>query len=213
MSRRFEQKRRGEISKRKRPTVYIAAEGHNRTERYYFKGLISKYKGFSIRMVPDSSTDPVRMAESLGDYMNEFGFSAEDGDLAFCLIDHDCNFEKDSQISQAKQIARENGFSIIVSNPCFELWFLCHFVYPRKYSSSKEVVRDLENYIPGYEKSDMNIFDRTETHLKDAIEIAKKLETNCISAGYPIHRHDFTPSTEVFKMIEKLLEVNSQMSN
>ena len=32
MSRRFEQKKRGEVLKKKRPTVFIAAEGHNRTE-------------------------------------------------------------------------------------------------------------------------------------------------------------------------------------
>ena len=46
-------------------------------------------------MVPDSSTDPEGMAKSLVEFMEEAGFSVEDGDLAFCLIDHDCNQTKD----------------------------------------------------------------------------------------------------------------------
>ena len=206
MDRRFKQKKRGEVLRRKRPALFIAAEGHNRTERNYFKGFLSKYKNYSIHMVPDSSTDPVGMAESLGDFMEDSGFSAEDGDLAFCLIDHDCDYTKDEQIVRAVQIAREKNFTVIVSNPCFELWFICHFTStPKNYVCSKEVVKDLETYLPDYGKADLDIFIRTEAELEDAITVAKQLETRCASLGYTIHCHDFAPSTEVFKMVEMLL--------
>lgn len=209
MSRRFEQKKRGEVLKKKRPAVFIAAEGHNRTERNYFKGFASRHKNLSIKMVPDSSTDPVGMAESLADFMDDSGFSLEDGDMAFCLIDHDCNYTKDSQIAQALQIAQEKGFYVIVSNPCFEIWFICHFTStPKNYSSSKEVIKDLDSYIPGYGKSDIDVFIKTESRLSDAISVAKRLEEKCSSLGYIIHRHDFSPSTEVFKMIEMMLAID-----
>ena len=208
MARRFEQKKRGEVLKRKRPTVFIVAEGHNRTERNYFRGFLSKHKNLSIRMVPDSSTDPVGMAESLADFMDEFGFSAEDGDMAFCLIDHDCDYTKDDQIARAVHIAREKNFTVIVSNPCFELWFICHFTSnPKNYASSKEVIRDLVSYLPGYGKADMDVFMRTENRLNEAIAVAMQLEAKCASLGYSLHRHDFAPSTEVFKMVEMMLPV------
>lgn len=211
MSRRFKQKTRGNASKRKRSTVFIAAEGHNRTERNYFKGFIARHKNLALRMVPDSSTDPVRMAESLGDFMEESGFSSLDGDLAFCLIDHDCNHAKDDQIRQALKIAQDRGFHIILSNPCFELWFICHFTStPKNYASSKEVLKDIIHYLPGYGKSDEDLFMRTESHLPEAIENAKKLEKRCLESGYTLHGYGFSPSTEVYRMTELMMAVNSR---
>ena len=207
MERRFNQKRRGEVLKRKKSTVFMAAEGRNRTEKNYFRDFISKHKNLTLRMVPDSSTDPVGMAVSLAEYMEEAGFSPEDGDLAFCLIDHDCSQEKDGQILKALKIARKHGFDLIISNPCFELWFVCHFTdTPKNYSSSKEVLKDVEVYLPGYGKSDDDIYQRTESYLPYAIENAKGLEIRCLERGHAIYKHDFSPSTEVYKAIEKMLE-------
>ena len=207
MARRFEQKKRGEVLKRKRSTVFIAAEGHNRTERNYFRGFFSKHKNLSIRMVPDSSTDPVGMAESLADFMDEFGFSAEDGDMAFCLIDHDCDRIKDDQITQASKIARDKGINLIVSNPCFEIWLICHFSSTLKnYLSSKEVIKDMDRFILGYTKSAEDVFLVTESRIVDAVENAKLLERRCLENGHVLHRFDFSPSTEVYKAVEIMLD-------
>ena len=43
--------------------------------------------GFTLHKSRDSSTDPIRMVNGLIAAMDEYGFSAEDGDLAFCFID------------------------------------------------------------------------------------------------------------------------------
>lgn len=211
MTRRFDQKRRGEVLKRKKSTVFIAAEGHNKTEKNYFRGFISKHKNLTLRMVPDASTDPKGMAESLAVFMDEEGFSSEDGDLAFCFIDHDCNQQKDDQILKAIEIARKHGFDVIVSNPCFEIWFVFHFSEtPKNYSSSKEVLKDIEEYLPGYGKSDEDTYERTEERLHLAIENAKRLEKRCLDNGYILYRHDFSPSSNVYKAIEKMQERNNR---
>jgi len=159
-------------------------------------------------MVPDASTDPEGMAESLAEFMEDSGFSAEDGDLAFCMIDHDCNQAKDEQILKALEIARKHGFDVIASNPCFELWLICHYAEsPRNYTSSKEVLKDTRVYLPGYGKSDEELYDRTSYKLSEAIESAKRLEKKCLEHGHVIHKYDFSPSTEVFKVIEKIIEM------
>ncbi len=207
----FNQKRRGHETRSRKPIVFVCVEGRrNRTERCYLKALNSDCRKISIKIVPDSSTDPVGMAESLSSFMKENDFSLDDGDLAFCLIDQDCLREKDSEIAKADRIAKQNGFQLIVSNPCFELWFICHFIkVPKKYLSSKELIEDIEKYLPGYNKSDSNVYRRISDKLDFAIESAKKLEQRGLENGNKIHTADLCPSTEVFKMIEAIQEKNS----
>ena len=212
MGRRFNQKERGVVRKRKRSTVFIVAEGHNRTEKNYFRGFVAKHKNLTFKIVHDSSTDPERMAQSLADFMDEMDYSAEDGDMAFCLIDHDCNQTKDEQIQKALEIARKRGFDVIVSNPCFEVWFICHYTStPRNYSSSKEVLKELEEYLPDYEKSDTDIYDRTEPNLQSAINNAKHLVQRCQEQGHSQFRFDFSPCTDMYLAIEKMLEASSKL--
>jgi len=206
--RKFNKKRRGQETRSRKPIVFVSVEGRrNRTERYYLKALNADCRKISIKIVPDSSTDPVGMAESLSSFMKENGFSLEDGDLAFCLIDQDCLREKDSEIAKADRIAKQNGFQLIVSNPCFELWFLCHFINsPKKYFSSDELIEDLERYLPGYSKSDNNVYIRIHDKLNFAIESAKRLEQRGLENGNKIHTADLCPSTEVYKIIEVLVD-------
>lgn len=206
--RKFNRKRRGHETRTRKPIVFVAVEGRrNKTERYYLKALVEDCRKISIKIVPDSSTDAVGMAESLVLSMNENDFSSEGGDLAFCLIDQDCLKEKDSEIAKAERIAKQNGFQLIVSNPCFELWFLCHFIKsPKKYFSGDELNKDLKRYLPGYSKSDNNVYMRVRDKLDFAIESARRLEQRGLENGNKIHTADLCPSTEVYKIIDALVD-------
>ena len=185
--------------------MFVAAEGRNRTERNYLKGFMAEHENIVLRMVPQSATDPEGMAGNLASFMKEAGYSPEDGDLAFCLVDHDCNAGKDAQIQKALKIARKHGFELVVSNPCFELWFLCHFTAaPRNCSSSKDTVKEVMRYLPQYAKGDENLYENTKSHLPDAVINAKMLEKRCLSRGLEEYRHDFHPSTAMYRMIEKM---------
>ena len=81
---------------------------------------------------------------------------------------------------------------------------------PKNHASSKEVLKDIIHYLPGYGKSDEDLFIRTESHLPEAIENAKKLEKRCLESGYTLHGYGFSPSTEVYRMTELMIAVNSR---
>ena len=125
--RRFPEKERNSRIRRRNRLIIFAAEGHNKTETIYLKELVNDQGGFKLRKSRDSSTDPIRMVTGLISAMDEYGFSAEDGDLAFCFIDLDLSREKEMQLKKAAPTAEKHGIKLIVSNPCFELWFICHF--------------------------------------------------------------------------------------
>ena len=92
---------------------------------------------------------------------------------------------------------------MIASNPCFEVWFMCHFGYSTKqYISSDELLKDLCKKIKGYAKSRDDIYDLLLPKLDEAIKNAKKLERFNIEAGRKQHTFDFQPSTEVYKIVE-----------
>ena len=98
-------------------------------------------------------------------------------------------------------MARKHNINIIVSNPCFELWYICHYTSsPKNYSSSRELLRDMDRYIHGYSKSKDGIYEITKTNIPNAMRNAENLEKRAISNGYIIHTADFSPTTDWYKI-------------
>ena len=64
----------------------------------------------------------------------------KNGDMGFCLVDYDCQSSKDEAILKADKfagkIAGKKNLKLLVSNPCFELWYLCHFIKSTKQYNS-----------------------------------------------------------------------------
>lgn len=191
--------------KRKR-IILIADEGRNKTESNYLKSFDDV--SFTLRFVSDKSTDPVNLMNSLVDRAKELELSEEYEDKAFCLIDADVNPNKDSQVRQADKIAAKTKIaSLIVSNPCFEIWFLCHHgCSSHQYYSSDEVLAALKKIYPDYSKNDECMYSRTIDKVQDAIENSKQLEQEARSSGKTIHTYQFQPSTEVYKVVVELLK-------
>lgn len=193
--------------RQRRKLILFAAEGHNKTETYYLQDFIRDVGNLTLRRSRDASTDPVGMVKGLVDAMDEFDFDAENGDLAFCLFDMDCNQDKESQIRQAMQIANKHNIEIIMSNPCFELWFICHFTAsPRYYSSSSELCKDMNRFINGYCKSKEGIYSLLKNNLTIAISNAEALEKKALQAGYNKLTADFSPTTEMYKLIRSIFK-------
>ena len=140
MARRKERKRN--------KLVLFAAEGHNATETLYLRDLISDTDGLTLRKAYGNETDPVGMVKNLIASKEAFGFDSDYGDLAFCFIDLDCNRNKEQQIRKAAELAADKDIYLIVSNPCFELWYICHFTSsPKNYTESKDLLKDMPKYI------------------------------------------------------------------
>ena len=203
--RRFPEKERNSRIRRRNRLIIFAAEGHNKTETIYLKELVNDQGGFKLRKSRDSSTDPIRMVTGLISAMDEYGFSAEDGDLAFCFIDLDLSREKEMQLKKAAPTAEKHGIKLIVSNPCFELWFICHFTdSPKHYGSSQELVNDMDRFITSYDKSMEGIYQILKNRVAAAIGNARTLEKRALERGYEIHSSDCAPTTDVFKILEEI---------
>ena len=185
--------------------ILFAAEGHNATETIYLKDLINDTKGLTLRKAYGTDTDPLGMVENLRATMDDLGFDADYGDLAFCFIDLDCNRKKEKQIREAAEKAIANNIHLIVSNPCFEIWYMCHFTSsPKNYTESKALLKDMPQYIKGYGKAKEGIYALTKKYINTAIINAKNLEKRAIANGYIIHTADFSPATDVYKIFQLL---------
>ncbi len=204
MARRKERKRN--------KLVLFAAEGHNATETLYLRDLISDTDGLTLKKAYGNETDPVGMVENLIASKETFGFDPDYGDLAFCFIDLDCNKGKEQQIRDAAELAAANSIHLIVSNPCFELWYICHFTSsPKNYTDSKDLLKDMSKYIKGYSKSKEGIYATTKDKIETAIKNAKNLEKRAIENGYAIHTADFSPTTEAYRIFLLIKEASRRM--
>ncbi len=199
-------KKRNTHARKRASIVVIAAEGDNKTETLYLKKLGSNK--VKIVFAHGKATDPVNMVNALITECKEQDFDPKLGDKAYCLIDADVKPEKDSQIAIAAVKASRSKAEVIVSNPCFELWLMCHFGYSTKqYRTSEELVRDLSFKIPNYSKNRDDIYDLLLPKIDSAIDVAKRLETYNLKDGRDIHTSVFQPSTEVYKIIEAVREI------
>ena len=107
----------------------------------------------------------------------------------------------------ADELAKKHGIGLIVSSPCFEIWCLCHFCKSsRHYSSNDAVIRDLTKRLPEYEKNGINLYCKLSSKTDEAISNAKALEKKCLDSGYTPHTVAFSPSTEIYKILEYLIE-------
>lgn len=202
-------KKRDSIKKEDTEQAHIfAAEGHNATETLYLKDLIKNLKGVVFRKAHGNETDPVGMVENLIASMDAYGFDSDYGDFAFCFVDFDRNKEKEQQIREALNLASSNNIHLIISNPCFELWYICHFTSsPKNNLKSKDLSNDMSSYIKGYTKSMEAIYSVIKNETDTAIRNAEQLEKRAIEKGYVPYTADFSPATDVYRIFQLIPEI------
>lgn len=198
---------RGERT-RKKIVLFTAEGGHNnKTETNYLRNLVKDIGNIKLIRTQDASTDPIRMVESLISTMADIDFDPSLGDLAFCIFDMDCDKAKEKQVQEAQSIAQKKGIVLIMSNPCFELWYVCHYTEtPKLYASSKDLLKDMNLFIPGYKKQMENVFLIVKEKTGDAIRNAENLENKAIEKGYRKYSADFSPTTEMYKLVKQIIE-------
>ena len=193
----YKRKERNSFRRARRPIIFLTAEGKNKTETLYFRDLGQDVNRV-FRFAPGNHTDPVNMVNELKSFLAENDFSQDLGDRAYCLIDADVNPAKNAQIVKAEELAARSGAEIILSVPCFEIWFLCHFIFSTKqYVSGAEVVAELQKYIRGYGKGTAGVYERIKAFTATALDNAARLEKYCEENGYAVHTTEYMPSTDV----------------
>lgn len=100
-------------------------------------------------------------------------------DVIWCVFDCDTiskttPYEK---MGKLKQQAERKNIHIADSLPAFEIWFLLHYVIPKKYYTDQEsLIKELQIHLPGYKKSMPPLYSKLETLHKTALEHSRKLE-------------------------------------
>ncbi len=203
----YQPKPRNTNQRQRKRIILLATEGKNKTETHYFRSLSDS--SYIIRFAPGNYTDPVNMVNALKAEFEEQGLETELGDVAYCLVDSDTDPIKDKQIESADVQAGDEA-TVIVSSPCFEVWYLCHFIKSTKqYTSNKEVSDALKKFIPEYSKSMPGLWAMLEDKTEVAIKNAKELEKYCLELGLKPHTVAFMPSTEIYKIFSLILKKQS----
>lgn len=193
---------RRRISRNTKRTAYIFCEG--KTEQFYFEGFRKdSSNNFSIKLISSSDRSPDLMVKFAKEYLKRKSSYDSEKDLVFCIFDRDDN--NNQSMNKAKEFASEEGFDLILSNPSFEYWLLCHYgEFNQPYEDCESVINKLNNYISSYNKTDVEIYEKTRDELSSAIKNSKKIENKHKVEGVEILSRESNPSSKVYEVIESL---------
>jgi hypothetical protein len=181
--------------------IVIVCEGKE-TEINYFEGLKTRNSGVDIIPVHGKCTDPkniVLFAEERMDY--KWSIDLDEGDCVCCVYDVDENV--DSVLKDTYEHATAKKIKIVMSNPCFELWFLLHYADVFSPHSRQEIIEKLKKFVPDYEKN-KTMNSLLQDKQSDAIKRAKNLNGMHQKNGKNLVSRDSNPSTQVFEIIEHI---------
>ena len=138
-----------------KPTILIVCEGE-KTEPEYFYGFASACRNTRVTIkVAREHGVPKTLVGIAKQYKEEAGAKAaqeKDDNLVYdsvwCVFDIDEHLH----VGEAKEMARDNGIDLAISNPCFELWLLLHFRECPGMQSHTKVQKMLTAHVPKYDK-------------------------------------------------------------
>lgn len=138
-----------------KPLILVVSEGEV-TEREYLLGLQQAcYNPRVTIKVAEEHGVPMTLVKTAKQYKNDGEQRAareRDDNLAYDSVW--CVFDVDDhpRIGEAKQMARDNGIDLAISNPCFELWLLLHFRDNPGMQHRTVILQRLRQYVPEFNK-------------------------------------------------------------
>jgi hypothetical protein len=182
-----------------KPTILIVTEGE-RTEPEYFRGFVSAYRNprVTIQVAPEHGVPRtlVEIAKRRKNGALEDAAREKDDNLAFdsvwCVFDMD----EHPQVGEAKEMARDNGIDLAISNPCFELWLLLHFRENPGMQDRATMKAMLTKHVPDYDKHIE--FAAYSAGYQQAAARAERMDQAAEKTGEPGRN----PTTGVYRLTE-----------
>jgi hypothetical protein len=193
-------RRRKVGTRRQRRILALVCEGT--TESKYFNNYRTPECDLRIHIPDTSMTDPVGLVQFALRLATDLDMDFEYGDRLWCVFDVDDNSRE--SIEESKRKALPN-VRLALSNPCFELWFLLHFVNYTTRLTRCDATSKLKRYLPKYLKSGDN-FVQLRPSTRVAISRSKNLNKMHTRYGVELLSIDSCPSTQVFEVVEYILE-------
>lgn len=183
-------------------TILVLVEG--KTEQIYFSQLrgYEYLVGLNLQPKLAKQSNPYHILKSALAAKEEDVY-----DFIWCVFDKDILHKtkpKDFDQLYAKAIRKNINFA--ESLPCFEVWFLLHFVLPKRfYTNAKSVENELCEHLKGYCKDtkwlqESKIYNILKEHQSTAIENSKVLSKN--------NRQNHNPKatfSNIYKLVESIL--------
>ncbi|MBT1169964.1 RloB family protein [Bifidobacterium sp. SO4] len=202
--------RKGQRRLRTRAKRYFVVCGGEVTEPQYFKHLKSEISGtnncvIDVKPIVGSPSQLAKYAAaSKRDDERNNGDSADRYAGIFVVVDVD-NFHDHLQ---AQQTCIDNGISLIISNPCFEVWLIDHLQpCPEAYATTPDVERyAARKGITGGPRNKHINWKNIAGLTQDAVINAKKHNSASKAAARkqltPYSESNYAPWTDMPEVIE-----------
>ena len=202
--------KRREAFREPRKSILIVCEG-SKTEPLYFN-LLQKKLRLKMADVEIAHKDPapitvinhaIKLRNKRKDSANdESNLTKVKYDEVYCVMDID----KHESLTKAINKAKDHKLKIILSNPCFEYWYILHFIKTSSpFHSSRNVISEVKKYHTKYSKGDVTIFDvifnKTSKAIKRSKEVIREQHNNAVDL------QNCNPSTNVHLIVEELLKM------
>ncbi len=153
--------------------IIIAAEGKE-TERQYFN--LFRDTRIQVKVLPtgeDNQSSPRHVIDRLTSYREEYQIG--DGDELWLMVDVD----RWKNLAEIAREALQCDYQLAISNPCFEVWLICHFQEPPQIAQTCQPIEDALREVLGgrYNKSNL-VLSQFADKLDSAIQRAEQLDIN-----------------------------------
>ncbi len=187
--------------KEPKPVILIVTEG-DVTEPEYLSGFARAAENSRVRIevvrgagVPKTI---VEVAKELKKIAEKRARREKDENLRYdevwCVFDID----QHPNVPDAKQMARDNGLALAISNPCIELWLWLHFADQPGMRDRHDLQRMMKQHIPGYDKH-VNYSDYANGY-DAAVQRASRLDADASAAN----EQGRNPTTGVWRLTESI---------
>ncbi|MER5491358.1 RloB family protein [Streptomyces sp. NPDC002490] len=190
----------------------IYCEGEQ-TEKGYFNGLRRELRSLPVTIcLGNTHGEPKSLVRSAIQHMEKAPRSPTDRytayDEVWCVIDAEAPRQHPS-LEEALTLAGRNKINVALTNPCFELWLLLHFVDVSTYRTSADVQRAVEKGAHcGYTVQSKHVDYALLSGAEGANYTRARTKARALREGKPDGRRA-NPWTNVDELVERLRQARS----
>lgn len=191
--------------------VLIVCEG-SKTEPNYLRELIAylKLNSANVEVYGSCGSSPISVVTYAKKRYLEEKRKGDLFDRVVCVFDRDSHVSYARALNEISNLKPKNVFQVINSVPCFEYWLLLHFEFTTKKflttgskSSCANLIKDLEKYLPNYDKGESGIYKRLMDKTDQAIRHSKRALKQGQEAGTD------NPTTKMHELVLYLQQLKS----
>jgi hypothetical protein len=182
--------------------LFIIATEDTHAPKQYFD--IFQNPRIKVRILPTEGglSAPEHVLQRLDGFMREYQTMEDDEFWLMLDTDHWVEPNHIAGFDQVCREAKDKGFKLAHSNPCFEVWLLLHVTdldSSERFSRCEDVVQRLRDALGGYRKRRI---DHDQLSMETAALAVDRAEGLDISPG---DRWPQQTGTHVYRIVKKLL--------